>query len=67
MIDASVKERVLQGDFDAIAQFSERPGRDEAINGKNPSVATIVENIARVQLALERDLPGLAERRAKGG
>jgi hypothetical protein len=58
IIDAAVKERVLQGDLHAVAEFSDRPGRDEAINGKNPSVTTIAENIARAQLALERDLPG---------
>ena len=65
IIDASVTERVLQGDLDAVAEFRERPGRDEAIMGKNPSVTTIAENLARAQLALERDLPGLAGRRAK--
>ncbi len=67
IIDADTRERLLQGDMHAIASLSERPGRYEAINGKNPSLASIAENIARAQLALERDLPGLAERRTKDG
>src|SRR6266478_6639759 len=57
IIDAAVKEQVLQGNLHAVAGLSERPGRNEAINGKNPSIETIAENIARAQLALERDLP----------
>jgi hypothetical protein len=67
IIDADIRERLLQGDMRAIDSLGERPGRYEAINGKNPSLASIAENIARAQLALERDLPGLAERRAKSG
>jgi hypothetical protein len=55
IIDAGEMERLLQGDPHAVAP---RPGRNEAILGKNPSNATIAENIARAQLALERDLPG---------
>jgi hypothetical protein len=65
IIDATVKEQVLQGDLSAVTRFSERPGRNQAINGRNPSIATITENIARAQLALERDLPSLAERHPK--
>lgn len=57
IIDEEVRERVLQGDMSALSR-SDRPGRDEAIMGKNPSPTTIAENIARAQLALERDLPG---------
>jgi hypothetical protein len=64
IIDAEVTERVLQGDMSALVS-DDRPGRNEAIMGKNPSPATIAENIARAQLALERDLPDLAERRTK--
>ena len=66
IIDAVVKEQVLQGNLYAVAAFSERPGRDEAINGKNPSIETIAENIARAQSALERDMPGFAGQRAQG-
>jgi hypothetical protein len=66
IIDAAVTEQVLRGDLHAVTRLSERPGRDEAINGKNPSIETIAQNIARAQLALERDLPGLADRRVKG-
>jgi hypothetical protein len=62
IIDAVEMERLLQGDRGA---FAPRPGRSEAINGKNPSNATIAENIARAQLALERDLPGWGRRRAQ--
>jgi hypothetical protein len=62
IIDAQVKERVLEGDMTALTLF-DRPGRDEAIMGKNPSPATIAENIARAQLALARDLPGMAAER----
>jgi hypothetical protein len=57
IIDEEVRERVLQGDMSALARV-DRPGRDEAIMGENPSPVTIAENIARAQLALERDLPG---------
>ena len=64
IIDAAVKERLLQGDMRALASL-DRPGRDEAIVGKNPSLATIAETIAGAQLALERDIPSLAERRIK--
>jgi hypothetical protein len=65
IIDAAVNEQVLQGKLNALAGLSERPGRNEAINGKNPSIQTIAENIARAQLALERDLPGFAARQPK--
>jgi hypothetical protein len=63
-IDAEITERVLQGDISALAA-SDRPGGNEAILGKNPSPETIAENIARVQLALERDLPGWLDGGAK--
>lgn len=55
IIDEQIKERILQGDMSALDTF-DRAGRDEAIMGKNPSPTTIAENIARAQLALERDL-----------
>jgi hypothetical protein len=60
IIDAQFKERVLQGDMTALTDL-DRPGRDEAIMGKNPSPVTIAENIVRTHLALER----LAEQRSK--
>jgi hypothetical protein len=46
IIDAEVKERVLKGDMSALASF-DRPGRDEAIMGKNPSPEAIGESIVR--------------------
>jgi hypothetical protein len=52
--DAAVKERLLRGDMTAIADVGERPGRSEAIMGKNPSVTEIAENIARAARALQR-------------
>jgi hypothetical protein len=64
IIDAQVKERVLRGDMTALADV-ERPGRKEAILGKNPSPAMMAETIVRTQFALERDLPGVAEQRIK--
>jgi len=64
ILDAEMKERLLQGDMSALAD-SDRPGRYEAIMGENPSLTSIGENIARAQLALERDLRGSAERRKK--
>lgn len=60
IIDAQIRERVLQGDMSALND--DRPGRDEAIMGKNPSPITIAENIARAARAVERDLPGLRDR-----
>jgi hypothetical protein len=51
IIDAQFEERVLQGDMTALTLL-DRPGRDEAIMGKNPSPVTIAENIVRTQLAL---------------
>jgi hypothetical protein len=60
IIDAQFEERVLQGDMTALTLL-DRPGRDEAIMGKNPSPATIAEDIMRTQLALAR----LAEGRTK--
>jgi hypothetical protein len=59
IIDAVARERLLQGDLHALASVSgPRPGRYEAIMGKNPSKATIANNIVRTQLALEQELPG---------
>jgi hypothetical protein len=43
IIDDAVKEQVLQGNLNALAGLSERPGRNEAINGKNPSIQTIAD------------------------
>ena len=60
IIGAQFKEPVLQGDMTALTLL-DRPGRDEAIMGENPSPVTIAENIVRTQLALER----LAEQRTK--
>ena len=37
----------------ALADIGGRPGRDEAIIGKNPTVTVIAENIARAARALE--------------
>jgi hypothetical protein len=54
IIDAQVKERFLQGDMTALADVGDRPGRKEAIMGKNPSPATMVETVVRTQLALKR-------------
>ncbi len=60
IIDAVETERLLQGDPHAVASLSEaRPGRNEAINGKNPSPATLAENLARASLAVKRDLAEL--------
>jgi len=59
-VDAAIKARVLNGDFEAMALFrEERPGRYEAILGRNPSPAAIGESIARASLAVERDLKEL--------
>src|SRR5205085_10101 len=43
-----------------------RPGRNEAINGKNPSPATLAENLARASLAVKRDLAELRGARSVG-
>jgi hypothetical protein len=61
ILAAQIKERLLQGDMSALNDF-DRPGRDEAILGKNPSPAIIAEDIARTARALERDFPGLMHR-----
>jgi hypothetical protein len=65
IIDAHIRERVLQGDMSAL-NGPDRPGRDEAIMGKNPSLTMIGENIGRAARALERDLPGLKGKEAAG-
>jgi len=65
IIDAQIRERVLQGDMSALNGF-DRPGRDEAIMGKNPSPVTISENIARAARAVERDLVGQRGEEAAG-
>jgi hypothetical protein len=65
IVDAQIKERVLQGDMSALIDNT-RPGRDEAILGKNPSPITIAENVVRTLRALERDRPGLVRKEAAG-
>lgn len=67
IIDAVETERLLRGDPHAVASRSEaRPGRNEAINGKNPSPATLAENLARASLAGTRDLAELRGPRSAG-
>jgi hypothetical protein len=59
VLNSAVKKRVLQGDIQAAALLTdERPGRREAILGKNPSLETIAESIARASLAVKRGLAG---------
>jgi hypothetical protein len=67
IIDAVGVNRLLQGDAHAVASLGEaRPGRNEAINGRNPSPATLGANLARASLALKRDLAELRRARSVG-